>query len=266
MQPELKSAPGAVDRDKSNGTRSYEGSELELFSRATNWKAYWSSFVAPYIRGRVLDVGAGIGSTAELFRNVVCDRWIALEPDPGMSEHIGDLVRSGRLPKRVEARCGTTQQLDPGERFDAILYVDVLEHIEDDTGELERAARHLAPGGSLVVLAPAHNSLYTPFDRAIGHYRRYDRKMLASINPESVNLVAMRYFDSVGMLASLGNRFLLRSAYPTVAQIAFWDSVLVPISRMVDPLLLGRVGKTIVGVFKARDEAVADDARQSRAT
>lgn len=251
MQPELKSELGAVEEGKSSGTRSYEGSELELFSRATNWKAYWSSFVAPFVRGHVLDVGAGIGSTAELFRNVVCDHWIALEPDPNMSERIGTLALSGGLPKRVEARCGTTQQLDQGECFDTILYVDVLEHIEDDAGELERAACHLAPGGSLVVLAPAHNALYTPFDRAIGHYRRYDRKLLASIKPGNLDLVTMRYFDSVGMLASMGNRLLLRSAQPTSGQIQFWDSVLVPVSQIVDPLLFGRVGKTIIGVFKA---------------
>ena len=252
MSHELNPIPSNAGEEKAQGARDYEGSELELFSRAVRWKGYWSSFVAPFIGARVLDVGAGIGSTAEVFRTAACTRWVALEPDPKMGERIRDSVRSGRLPAHVEVRCGTTSELGADERFDTILYVDVLEHIEDDAGELERAARQLAPGGFLVVLAPAHNRLYTPFDRAIGHYRRYNAKMLAAIKPGSLDLVTMRYFDSVGMLASLGNRLLLRSAHPTVAQIEFWDSVLVPLSRMIDPLLLGRVGKTIVSVFRAR--------------
>ena len=54
------------------------------------------------------------------------------------------------------------------ERFDTILYIDVLEHIDDDLGELARSATHLRPGGHLIVLAPAHQALYSPFDKAIG--------------------------------------------------------------------------------------------------
>ena len=64
-----------------------------------------------------------------------------------------------------------------------MLYIDVLEHIEHDLDELARAASHLAPGGHLVVLAPAHQALFSDFDRAIGHYRRYNRAGLQKLAP-----------------------------------------------------------------------------------
>ncbi len=47
----------------------YQGKELELFERAENWKRYFASFMSPYIRGDVLEVGAGIGGTTKVLCN-----------------------------------------------------------------------------------------------------------------------------------------------------------------------------------------------------
>jgi len=237
--------------------RTYEGTELELFSHAVNWKKYWSSMVRPYIGRRVLDVGAGIGATAACFRDMACERWVALEPDQALGARIRQAQLAGELPQHVEVRCGTIGDLDRAEQFDTILYVDVLEHIEDDAAELQRAIGHLAPGGFLVIVAPAHNWLYTPFDRAIGHYRRYDRSRLHAVMPSALRMTTCRYLDSVGALASIGNRLVLRSASPSIAQIRFWDRVLVPLSRLADPLLFWRVGKSLICA------ATADSSKQA---
>jgi hypothetical protein len=62
----------------------------------------------------------------------------------------------------------------------------------------------------------------------------------------------MLYVDSAGMLASLGNRFLLKSRMPTEAQIVTWDKVLIPISRWLDRLLSWSVGKTIIAIWRKK--------------
>lgn len=224
----------------------YEGTELDLFSHAHRWKAYWSSQLLPWMGTRVLDVGAGLGATAATFARHNCEVWTALEPDPQLVEKMRLAVASGTLPVWVSPRCGTLSDLGEDDRFDTILYIDVLEHIEDDAGELLRATKHLLPGGRLLVLAPAHNWLYTPFDRAIGHFRRYDRKTLLDIKPTALSTVDLRYLDSAGMLASLGNRLILRSASPTRAQIDFWDRCLVPLSVRLDRMTGGRIGKSLL--------------------
>src|SRR5579883_1179753 len=185
----------------------YVGSELSIFEKARNWKAYWSAQIAPFVRGDVLEVGAGIGANTRLLAELKFDAWTALEPDGSLAEQIE--LPSAKHHKRV----GTIE--DVGGRFDAILYIDVLEHIEDDRGEMERAAEHLRPGGSLIVLAPAHPFLFTPFDKAIGHYRRYTRESLRAVAPEELDEVRMVYLDSVGMLASAANRVLLKASMPT---------------------------------------------------
>jgi SAM-dependent methyltransferase len=144
---------------------------------------------------------------------------------------------------------GTIDQLDAALQYDAILYIDVLEHIEDDAGEVRNAVRRLRPGGRLIILAPAHQYLYSAFDKAIGHYRRYNLARLRELTPEGSVVAGAFMLDSAGFFASLANRLITRSAMPTAAQIRFWDRMLVPIARATDPLTLHRFGKTAVIVW-----------------
>ena len=138
------------------------------------------------------------------------------------STFVKDSLLSDRI---VETK--TIGSLGDSRRFDAILYLDVLEHIADDRAELDRAARLLRPSGKIIVLAPAHQWLFTAFDSAIGHYRRYDRKSLQALAPRGCRLTSLSYLDSVGMLASLINRLLLRQPMPKRGQILLWDRLLV---------------------------------------
>jgi SAM-dependent methyltransferase len=228
----------------------YEGTELELFAAARNWKSYLRTRIDPYLGREVLEVGAGNGNTTRSLCAGTADRWVCLEPDASLADHLAVAIGDGDLPSCCRAKVGTLADLRTIDRFDTILYIDVLEHIADDRLELARAASRLHSGGHLIVLAPAHEWLFTPFDHAIGHYRRYTRRTLGAASPESLALVKLDYLDSVGMLASLGNRLVLNSAMPSPRQIAVWDRLMVPLSRLTDPLLAHRLGKSVLGVWK----------------
>jgi hypothetical protein len=182
----------------------------------------------------VLEVGAGIGANTKTLADLPRRRWVCLEPDPALTSQI-ELPGGG-----YEVIVGITSDLDSCRKFDIILYLDVIEHIEDDRAQFARAAALLAPGGSLVVLAPAHQYLSTPFDRDIGHFRRYSRASLHAAAPEGLREQRLVYLDSCGALASLGNRLLLRSWLPTERQILTWDRFLVRCSRWLDPILRHR--------------------------
>ncbi len=199
----------------------------------------------------MLEVGAGMGATTR----ALCDRrhasWVCLEPDAALGRKFDDDQRREAYSTHVSLRRGTLDALQPGEQFDTVLYIDVLEHIEDDRAELAAAARVLRPGGRVIVLAPAHNWLFSPFDRAIGHFRRYDRARLRATAPETLRLIHAEYLDSAGMVLSLGNRLISRQKMPTPSQIRFWDRVVVPCSRLTDVLTLRRVGKSILMVWRS---------------
>ena len=230
-------------------TYSYIGNELEIFQHATRWKAYYAKSLRPYIAGDVLEVGAGIGATSYFLCDGRQRSWTCLEPDAGLYQRLGEGLRVAPLASPGRAVLGTMGSLSAAEQFDTILYIDVLEHIQDDRRELAESADHLRPGGHVVVLAPAHQKLFSPFDEAIGHFRRYSRRSLLAVASRSLQLVGAYYLDSVGMTASLANRLLLRASMPTRGQIMFWDRFLVPVSRVVDPLLGYGVGKSVVAVW-----------------
>ncbi len=228
--------------------REYVGSELELFALATQWKSYLLEVIAPHLGSEVLEVGAGFGATTEfLCRRPV--RWACLEPDPALAKRLAERVRAGELPGSCEVVSGTLEDLDPHRRFDSVLYVDVLEHVQNDAGEVADASRRLLPSGRLIVLAPAHQWLYSPFDAAIGHHRRYSKGSLGRLIPPPLRCVRLVYLDAVGLCASVANRLVLRQSMPTRGQILFWDRALVPISRRLDPLVCYRAGKSVLGVW-----------------
>ncbi len=228
----------------------YVGTELDLFAATWNWKAYWSRQIQPFLRGDILEVGAGIGSnTRFLDLSGGAGRWVCLEPDPELTAQLVKTLGTMEPRRSYETVCGTLESL-AGQQFDTIIYIDVLEHIDNDREELNRATSHLRLGGHLIVLSPAHQRLFSPFDAAIGHFRRYNRAMLRALSPASLRLERMMYLDSGGLILSAANKILLRQSTPTKAQLQFWDRCIVPISRVFDRLLLYSLGKTIIAVWR----------------
>jgi len=230
----------------------YIGTELELFSEARNWKTYLYSEVKDYLRGRVLEVGAGTGDTTSVFCDGTQEHWLCLEPDGKFAEILGSKIRKGDLAPCCSAKQGTLAEVPTEPKFDSILYVNVLEHLADAEGELRGAVQRLKTGGFLVIVAPAHPCLYSRFDQAIGHHRRYSKESLTKNIPPPLERVTCRYLDSMGTLCSLANRHLLKREQPTKGQIWFWDRMIIPCSRLVDPLMRHTTGRSLLAVYRNR--------------
>jgi len=233
------------------------GEELDLFAAARSWKGYWSRRLAPVLRGDVLEVGAGVGANAPFLLGPRVRSLSSLEPDRGLAARLKARRGEGADP-RWRVLCGTLASTREAPAFDAVLYLDVLEHIADDAGELRDAARRLRPGGVLAVLAPAHGWLFSPFDVAVGHHRRYTRATLAAVAPPGLVPVVSTYLDSAGVVLSLANRLVLRRRLPTARDIAFWDRRVVPLAAWIDPLAGRFFGRSVLGAWRAGPAGAAD--------
>lgn len=230
------------------------GCELALFAGALVWKSYLRDRLGTFLVGDVLEVGAGIGATTQALRSATDGSWTALEPDAALFDALRERVGHGEAwTQGVRPLRGSVASLARDLRFDSILYVDVLEHIYEDREELLAASALLRPSGRIVTLSPAHQFLMSPFDRAIGHHRRYSRRSLRALTPPGLHVVWDGYLDSVGVALSIANRLALRRSIPSPSQIAIWDRRVVPISRRLDRILGYRFGKSVVVVW-ARDE------------
>ena len=228
---------------------SYVGKELDVFSHARNWKAYVRACLGPWVRGDVLEVGAGIGSTTRVLCDGTQRSWVCLEPDLELARRLHEKATCDPFPIPVSVEAYLLRDMEPARAFDTILYIDVLEHVAKDREELEVARGHLREGGALVVLSPAFQFLYSTFDRAVGHNRRYDKACLHAIMPPGLRRERLRYLDSVGMLASLVNRVFLKQDVPSLEQIRIWDRILVRASRWIDPLCFYAFGRSVISVY-----------------
>lgn len=229
----------------------YIGNELEIFSHAKNWKIYWSGKVKPYLGKNVLEVGAGIGTnTINFINNENIKKWVSIEPDLELSRKIESTLKNEKGFNKLEVIPSFLTNYQTDIKFDSIMYIDVIEHIEKDKDELVTALSYLKEGGYLIVLVPAYNFLYNDFDKAIGHYRRYSRKLLRNTIPAGLKVISHYNLDSLGLLASVANKLFLKQSYPTIKQIKFWDSFIVSLSRVIDPLLLYKVGKSNLIICK----------------
>jgi hypothetical protein len=117
----------------------------------------------------VVDVGAGAGLLGDqLSRLLPAARYGFVEP-----------IES--LERRLVDRFGTAANFRERDRFEGVGYVtlmDVVEHIEDDRGFLAELTGKLEPGARLVITVPALTSLWSGWDVALGHFRRYDKPSL----------------------------------------------------------------------------------------
>lgn len=234
-----------------NNSYNYPGSELELFENAFHWKRYLAEKITPFLKNDVLEVGAGLGATSRILNNCQANKWTLLEPDEKMFQFLKHNQRT--FHTNTEFICGTIQDLK-NEKYNTVLYIDVLEHIENDHQEINEIAKHIHLGGYLIILSPAFNFLFSEFDSSIGHYRRYTKKLLRNTIPANFDVVSLKYLDAAGFFASIANKYLLHQSYPTKKQIMFWDNFLVPISKLVDPFFGYSFGKSILGIWKKKTD------------
>lgn len=232
----------------------YVGTELPLFAKAVHWKSYFGKTLARYVRGDVLEVGAGFGGTTPFLCNRNVRSWTAVEPDAQLAGQLPAFVREAGVHVEPRVHIGMLRELPREQKFDCITYIDVLEHIEHDAAELTLAASHLRSGGHLIVLSPAYPWLFSEFDRAVGHFRRYTTKTLRAVGPACLTPVRFFYLDAAGMAASFANRLVLKQSSPTIEQVTFWDRWIVPLSVVIDPIVRRSFGRSVVGVWNNAEQ------------
>jgi SAM-dependent methyltransferase len=127
---------------------------------------------------RLLDCGAGTGLFAESMR-AVC-RVQALDDH---AESLA-LLRTRFAPEEIVEGSATAIPL-PAATVDCVTALDVLEHIPDDHGAVAEIGRVLRPGGTVVVTVPALMSLWSDWDVALHHQRRYSAPELRTLFGDS---------------------------------------------------------------------------------
>ena len=134
-----------------------------------------------------------------------------------------------------------------GDRFQSILCVNVLEHIEDDRAALSSMRSLLEKDGRLVLLVPAFQWLFGTLDAALSHFRRYTKRSLRTVLAETgFRVIHLEYFNMGSMLGWWFTGRVLKKKVIPVSVLKLYDS-LVPVFRQ-ERLIPWRVGQSVIAV------------------
>jgi SAM-dependent methyltransferase len=210
------------------------GQELHALSKSVRFHRWMASMLRPAIGADVLEVGAGIGTMTRALAETYPNAHImSIEPDPALFALLNERVAGSH----VETATLSTHDLEHQRQFDSVLYVNVLEHIEDHVGELRRAASLLRPGGHIGIIVPALPRLYGSLDAKTGHFRRYQKHALKHVAEQAGFVVTdLHYFDAVGVLPYWAS--IKVGSMPALSDRTtyLFDNILVPMSKVAHKL------------------------------
>jgi hypothetical protein len=224
--------------------------EFDALRAAENYRRALVREFEPHLRGRVIEIGAGIGQITELLRKLPdIDQLLPIEPDAGFCR---ELRRSFPGQPLVE---GTVDSLtDPGP-WNGMVSINVLEHIREDERELSVYARLLgAAKGRLCVFVPARQEIFAPIDEDFGHHRRYVKAELKrKLENAGFEIVRLNYFNCVGYFAWWLSFCLLGKRAFDAGAVRFFDRAIFPPvywceSRLCPPPF----GQSLIAVARAK--------------
>ncbi len=225
--------------------------EFEPLRHAKNYRHALVREFSPWLSGDILEVGAGVGHMTALFSKLPSvRRLVALEPE---ADFCKELRRAWPNLSVVEGTISAIQE----NAWNAIICINVLEHIADDEQELKTYYSLLRPRqGFLCLFVPARQELYAAIDLDFGHHRRYGRAELAQkLRRGGFETVRLNYFNSIGYFIWWLSFKLLKHRRFAPGKIILFDRVIFPIvygveSRFMRPPL----GQSLIAVARARKD------------
>lgn len=229
---------------------------LELFAHAGHFNRWMYDAIAPWCTGELLEIGSGIGNMSYFFlekrtpvvlSDLRTDYCMILERRFGLENEKGIF--------RIDLSAADPAAAHPDlyGRFDTVVALNVIEHIEDDGLAIRNCKRLLRPGGRLVVLVPAYQGLYNQLDIELAHFRRYTKKKInALLIREGMEPLHTRYFNTVGIFGWWFAGSLQKRKLISTGQLKLYNK-LIPLFRLVDKITRHIAGLSVIAVAKNND-------------
>jgi len=197
---------------------------------------------------RVLDAGCGVGNFFSAASSRI-ELGVGIDLSPVNIADARQRFAGVTNLRFIQADLDEQAQALRDERFDTVVCLDVLEHIEDDASLLTRLAQIVEPGGHVLIKVPACAWLYGSVDIASDHYRRYNKPMLRGIAKQAgLEVRRLRYMN----LAGVGPYFIKSRVLKKQANF----------SRTFSPKQLDRIRRSIP-VLKLLDRVTGPPVGQS---
>jgi len=214
----------------------------ERFDGANFHINYCLKFMKKYLKGNVLEIGAGCGSFT---RNYINEEIFSLTLTDTDDKNILILKNKYKNNPKIKITQQNINNIE--QKFDTIIYLHVLEHIKNDKKEIKKAYKALKKNGRLIINVPAFQHLYSKFDEDVGHFKRYNKNQILSLCKSlKINNIDMKYYDSIGYFLSFLSKLVVSDYKKNFRKkIEFWNS-LIFLSRIVDFFTMNFFGKSLI--------------------
>ena len=221
---------------------------LERFDKAEWWIKYVNTKIKRFLKDDILEVGAGFGSfTKSYMKNFQSITLTDMDDNS-----FGLLKKNFKNDEKVNVVKSSVENIN--KTFNTILYFNVLEHIEEDTLEIESALKKLNTGGYLIILVPAHQKMYSKLDKAVGHFKRYDIDFFKKNKFKNAKTIKIQFLDILGYALYYLNKIFFRGeTYPSNFKIFVWDKIFTPFTIIIDFFTGYKFGKNILCIYQKID-------------
>jgi SAM-dependent methyltransferase len=225
----------------------YSGSELDSLAEAKNYYAWVLRQFEPFLGPTVIEAGAGIGTFSEfLAGNPKVRKLIAIEP---AANTFPLLEKRFTARADVETLRGYLSDHYRNLAADALVTVNVLEHIEDHEAFLREAHAAVVPGGHLLIFVPALPAIYGSLDKVFEHHRRYTKPTLRRVI-ESAGWMPRRigYMNFPGIAAWFMAGRILRKKTIAAGDAKLYDRLVVPWLSRLESVIEPPIGSNLIAI------------------
>jgi SAM-dependent methyltransferase len=229
----------------------YPGHELEFMEFAVNYRRWILDRLRPYLGHRIVEVGGGTGAFSQLLLGTHPEALTVLEPStnmfPVLAQRLAAIDPGGSARAQQCTLDQALMRFPEISNADSILYINVLEHIEDDEQELRTVYSALAPAGRVLIFSPAMRWLMGKVDRQMGHFRRYHRDELTrKCLSAGFQIRVATYVDLLGVLPWWVRYCLLKSNRMEDKSVRLYDRCVVPLARVLESAITPPCGKNVL--------------------
>jgi SAM-dependent methyltransferase len=240
-----------------NNKVEYVGKDLEAMDFAVNYHRWILELIKPFLGEHLVEVGAGTGAFSELLLETKPKTLSLVEPSTMVEDLRNNLSRKNTTTEIQifhNIFADVAARLKSEQLPDSIIYINVLEHIEDDRAELKTVWQTLREKGRVFIFVPALPVLFSEFDRRIGHFRRYRKTEIEEkCRDAQLRIVVSRYFDVTGIVPWLLKYRLMKSTTMESGAVHLYDKLIVPVAKPLERFLPPPIGKNLLIIAEKVD-------------
>lgn len=234
----------------------YGYSTLDTIAEAEKFNQWMYSVIAPWCEGEILEIGGGIGNISKYVLEDKKNLTIT-ELQEEYCEIIRQRLGSEKNLRKVIPMDIVDEQFDITyasllNTFDTLFALNVIEHIADRPQAIQNCYKLLKPGGKLIILVPAFQSLFNQFDVSLGHFLRFRKNSLSLLlSQNGFTIIHKRYFNFIGILGWWFSGSVLGKKEIPKGQMRLYNT-LVPVFRLVDFFTKSIAGLSVIAIGEKR--------------